>query len=673
MLRRQHFPPDSMSFLAGEGEMARRIREFDWANHPFGPAEAWPQSLKSALGICLSSAFPTAIYWGSELRLLYNDAWAPIPGPRHPAALGAPAKEVWSDIWHVIEPQFTHLIATGEGIFVQDQMLPMQRYGATEETYWNYSFTPIRGADGAIEGVFNSGSETTRNVLLQRQMQFLLDLGEAFRTSPDLASARRVAVEMLGRHVGAGRVGIREIAADGKDEFVVTEEWTVPDLQPVGSSIRISDFGPWIGEQLQSGRVLRVDDIEAEERLGPARELLRSFGVAAIVAVPWMEGGRLVAVIFMHSKTRRGWNEFEVTTAEKVLERTMLWMERERAAERERIMMREIDHRARNALAVAQSVVRLTLAEDIDSFREKIEDRITALARAHTLFSSKHWEPIGFRTLLEQELAPYGASGSTSVFMSGPQILLRPEQAQTMALVLHELTTNAAKYGALRVPGGRLDVTWTVDADDLLEIDWKEQAAPGEEPDDFLPRSGFGSTLLNRIVEQQPGGRIDRTFEKSGLHSVLAIPLVPPAPSRGQTSRRPAHDGSSEATVPKADQQAGRGNILIVEDEPIVAMDVAGMVGDMGYRVFATVSSVDEGLNILNGGTPDCAVVDINLAGQTSEPLARALTDRGVPFVLVSGYTETVDLPEPLNKVQCLAKPVSETELAKAIDRLMTR
>ena len=96
-----------MDFLAGNGEMASLIRETDWSEHPFGPSEDWPQSLRSALAICLNSAFPTAIYWGSDLRLLYNDAWAPIPGPRHPAALGAPAKEVWSDIWPIIEPQFS--------------------------------------------------------------------------------------------------------------------------------------------------------------------------------------------------------------------------------------------------------------------------------------------------------------------------------------------------------------------------------------------------------------------------------------------------------------------------------------------------------------------------------------------------------------------------------------
>ena len=154
--------------------MAQRIRAFDWASHPFGPPADWPQSLRAALSICLNSAFPTAIYWGPELRLLYNDAWAPIPGPRHPAALGQPAREVWSDIWHIIDPQFAQVIEQGQGLFAQEQMLPMRRHGIEEETWWNYSFTPLRDADGGITGVFNSGSEITENVIQRRNAEFLV-------------------------------------------------------------------------------------------------------------------------------------------------------------------------------------------------------------------------------------------------------------------------------------------------------------------------------------------------------------------------------------------------------------------------------------------------------------------------------------------------------------------
>ncbi|HEY9580036.1 MAG TPA: ATP-binding protein [Rhizorhapis sp.] len=163
--------PEILDFLTGGGEMGDRIRRFDWAATPLGVPGGWPQSLRSALSICLHSSFPTAIYWGPELRLLYNDAWAPVPAERHPKALGRPAREVWADIWDVIGPQFEKVIAEGEGFSTFDRMLPMVRDGAVRETYWNYSFTPIRGESGAVAGVFNQGHETTERILYERNRE----------------------------------------------------------------------------------------------------------------------------------------------------------------------------------------------------------------------------------------------------------------------------------------------------------------------------------------------------------------------------------------------------------------------------------------------------------------------------------------------------------------------
>ena len=155
-------------FLDHEGEMAERIRTFDWANHPLGPPETWPDALGFALDLALASTFPTAIYWGEDLHLLYNDAWAPIPAERHPGALGRPAREVWRDIWDVVGPQMASVTATGRGFAIYDQFLAMERAGRSQETWWNYSFTPIRDGAGRVCGLINQGNETTRSVLAER-------------------------------------------------------------------------------------------------------------------------------------------------------------------------------------------------------------------------------------------------------------------------------------------------------------------------------------------------------------------------------------------------------------------------------------------------------------------------------------------------------------------------
>ncbi|HEY0822534.1 MAG TPA: PAS domain-containing protein, partial [Ramlibacter sp.] len=151
----------SLDFLHGGGAMGERIRAFDWRQHPLGPPQQWPAALRMAISLCLGSSFPTAVYWGPEMFVLYNDAWSEIPAEKHPWILGKPAREGWSDIWPIVGPQFQRVFETGEGLALYEQMLPMVRGGRPRETWWNYSFTPIRNADQTVGGVFNQGNEIT--------------------------------------------------------------------------------------------------------------------------------------------------------------------------------------------------------------------------------------------------------------------------------------------------------------------------------------------------------------------------------------------------------------------------------------------------------------------------------------------------------------------------------
>jgi len=531
--------------------MARMIREHDWSNHPFGLPGTWPQSLRSALSICLHSAFPTAIYWGPELRLLYNDAWAPIPGPRHPAALGAPARDVWADIWHVIEPQFSELLATGEGIFVENQMLPMRRYGALETTYWNYSFTAIRGEDGKIAGIFNSGNETTEHVLLQRQMRFLLELGEHLRANHGPATARRTAIGLLGAYLEVDRVVLAE-TADGGRSFEIANEWTADrtaeqmaeqmagqvaeqatSMSPVAA---FSDFGGYVLDELRAGRVVRIENVATHPEVGD----LEAKGIAAVVAVPWLDSEGFSGAILLHGPEPRAWNEFDVNMVAEFLERTSNWIQRIRAAERERIMVREVDHRARNVLAVAQSLVRLTSADDLEAYRDKVEARMGALAGAHALLASKKWKTVELSALLEQELAPFLGGAPDRVLTAGPLVALPPDLTQNVALLLHELATNAAKHGAFRTEQGRLAVTWEVDRAGNLRFAWTETVHGETSRRSDRVRAGFGTRLLDRVVRSQLGGTLEQELTESGLRCRIEFPLA-------KTGRQEAGATSSKA------------------------------------------------------------------------------------------------------------------------------
>ncbi|MBL0391364.1 PAS domain-containing protein [Ramlibacter monticola] len=165
----------TLKFLEGGGAMGERIRNFDWAGHPLGPPAHWPEALRMALSLCLHSSFPTAIYWGPEFHILYNDAWSEIPAEKHPWILGQPGRVGWPDIWDIVGPQLQQVVAAGTGLALYDQMLPMFRGGQARETWWNYSLTPIRSPDHSIGGVFNQGNEITQLVFARREREAELD------------------------------------------------------------------------------------------------------------------------------------------------------------------------------------------------------------------------------------------------------------------------------------------------------------------------------------------------------------------------------------------------------------------------------------------------------------------------------------------------------------------
>jgi PAS domain S-box-containing protein len=192
------------------------------------------------------------------------------------------------------------------------------------------------------------------------------------------------------------------------------------------------------------------------------------------------------------------------------------------AHQREQLLAREVDHRAKNLLAVVQSVVQLSRAGSVEELKEGLTGRIQALARAHSLLADSRWEGVALTQLAEEELAPFRDSGAGRVSCAGPPVLLRPSAAQSLALILHELTTNAAKYGALSKPGGSLDVEWRMDGDTLV-LDWleaggSEVTAPAE--------TGFGTRLITTSVDRQLRGQVDRQWNADGLRCTLRIPSV---------------------------------------------------------------------------------------------------------------------------------------------------
>jgi PAS domain S-box-containing protein len=189
--------PD-LGFMSGGGEMGALMRAMDWSSTTFGPVAGWSQALRSAVSICLTTRFPVVLYYGPERALIYNDAWRPVVGDKHPWSFGRAGTEVWAEIWDIIGPMFDTVFETGEATWSDDQLLPLNRFGYVEECYFYYSYSPIRGERGRVEGIFTAVTETTLRVLADRRTRLLRDLAARSIEAESTEAAFAIAAEVLG-------------------------------------------------------------------------------------------------------------------------------------------------------------------------------------------------------------------------------------------------------------------------------------------------------------------------------------------------------------------------------------------------------------------------------------------------------------------------------------------
>jgi PAS domain S-box-containing protein len=328
--------------------------------------------------------------------------------------------------------------------------------------------------------------------------------------------------------------------------------------------------------------------------------------------------------------------------------------DRKEAEERQVLLAREVDHRARNALTVIQSIIRLTRAKSVDDYVLAIEGRIKALSRAHTLLSDSRWHGADLGTLVTEELAPYGAGDKIEI--TGPDISLLPATAQGLALALHELATNAAKHGALSSMTGEVRLDWQLEPDTLI-LHWAENGGPHVAPPSA---SNFGLKVILASIEHQLGGKAAFDWNPKGLKCVLSIPRSEFMKSRVVNSARV----NGEANGATGLKQAGKLRVLLVEDEALVAMMIRESLTEFGFHVIGPVCTVSEAEAVAKDGHPDAAVLDINIADGLIYSVAEILAARGVPFVFVTGYdAETVD--SRFREIPVLQKPIEREMLLK--------
>ena len=495
----------------------------DWAATALGPRDGWAPHLSWAAELTLRSPLASALYWGPERLLLHNEAWTRLVGGQ--PAQGLPAAALPNSLWPLVAAAVAEVEASGRGAFLAQQPLSLVRGGAAEETYWNCHLAPIMDGEGRVAGILNQANEVTKTVTVERRLSFQVRLADRLRGISDPEEVKQAAVEALGEYLGAARVGYAEVD-EAEGLAVVRQDWTrdpsVPSL--AGQHTRIASFGEQALAFFHAGQLIAIPDIRQLALGTPERTAAwEAAGVRALITVPLVREGELKALLYVHEPKPRAWRKSDAAIVRDVAERSWAAVERARAEQHQRLLINELNHRVKNTLASVQAIAFQTLKGDVPlaEARALFEARLMALSRAHNLLTAENWGGASLEGLVAD--ATEHLAGEVGRFdIAGEPLRLAPRAALALAMALHELGTNAAKYGALAVEGGRVAIAWTL-AEDRLRLEWRESGGPPVEPP---ARRGFGSRLIERGLEADLGGRAALHFEPSGVRCEIEASLA---------------------------------------------------------------------------------------------------------------------------------------------------
>lgn len=343
--------------------------------------------------------------------------------------------------------------------------------------------------------------------------------------------------------------------------------------------------------------------------------------------------------------------------------------EKKRVEAIQRVLIEELNHRVKNTLAMTQAIASQSLrhARSASDFVESFTGRVQALAKAHSLLTDRKLEGAELTELVREQVT-LGVADQR-VICSGPMVILGAQPAIHLALVLHELATNARKYGGLSVPQGRLSVKWEVHSSGsrTLLLDWTESGGPQVS----APlTAGFGTTLIERTL-QTHGGEATVRYGVTGVTCKLRLPL-------GETARPEVEAALAALSISAHAQVRGQTDgrifegrrILIVEDEPLLAMELETNLNALGCKTLRSAATLNAAKAAIGDSGCDAALVDVNLGGRQADELAVALTRKNIPFAFVTGYGRE-GLPAGFKEVAILSKPFAKEELLVVLAQLL--
>lgn len=709
------FPPIAVGGLA-LGEPA----PFEPAQ--FGP-DLWPEGLRAIGDLILASRFPMFLAIGHDLRLFYNDAYSDLLGDKHPAARGAPYASVRPELWERMRPYF-ELVLAGEATQLQHALMEFERNGKRERRFFSVSLSPVRHA-GQVAGVYCVLTETTSDVLSEHRHAFHEKLGETLDGLDDAVHIMKATSAMTGQTLGVARVGYGEIDAASL-AVSIDRDWTDGRIASLaGMTHPLADFGPDMMAMLCQGRTVRIDDVDADPRSAACAAAYAGIGARAVVIVPIIEEGRLVAVFYLHEPCPRHWTEQETAMAEDVARHTREVVRRSRleetlrdaAVERDALLQSEraarvqaerlshakdeflamLAHELRNPLAPISSSASLLsmqfanepricqtssiISRQVKHMSRLIDDLLDVSRVTRGLVKLK-LATVDFRDVVTGALdqtRPLVLEKSHQVQVELPDtpVHVRGDQTRLVQSVAN-IVNNAAKYTQ---KGGQLALSLQAqDGRMVLRVRDNGSGMPPElVPNVFdlftqgartLARSqgglGLGLTLVKRLVDLHEGD-VAAHSDGVGFGSTFTLTLPCVTGACDGVDGQPGAPDVVRATLQR------KLKVLIVDDNSDAADSLATLLQVQGHATSVEYDA-QSALRRARVERPDVMLIDIGLPDVDGYQLAQELrslpeTAATVP-VAVTGYGQARDRERALQAgfAHHLVKPVDMTALVRILE-----
>jgi PAS domain S-box-containing protein len=458
-----------------------------------------------------------------------NEAWGEMVGIDPKSVVGRTVRDVIPGVEDEWVDEFAQVVETGKELRFTRQVGPLNR--------WYDGYCQATGSESFVvlfmEVTDRVAAQTALNAVQSfttRRQAALIEIGDRLRATTDPRAIVDIAAEVLARTLGASRAGYGVV--DPQDDTVdIMADWCAPGIESLAGTHRLRDYGSFVDDMKQGESVI-VTDVETDVRTRAASGALLEMQVRTLINVPLMEDGQLAGMMIVHYDRATPFGRTEEDFVRAVADRTHAALDEAEVVAAQKLRDGEISHRLKNSMAMVQAIAFQTLkGDDIVDRRSAFSSRLTALANAHEMLIQRTWQGAGLRETVVSALTPHGEPSRFRI--EGPEVELNAKQALSISLAVHELATNAIKYGALRNPDGVISITWGFEdrSDQPTTFEWTWQESGG--PSVVAPSlKGFGSKLITRALPADFSGQVSILYEPTGVVCHLSCPASSVLPGR---------------------------------------------------------------------------------------------------------------------------------------------